>query len=90
MLINTASGELQFQRNGARNSGLGYAYDSNFCFDIWCVTNADYLLLTYLHNTGILVMPTDNMTLVTVTLSAAVWPQFATKLTACIDYTFVI
>jgi len=25
----------------------GRAYDSNFCFDIWRVTNADYLL-TYL------------------------------------------
>jgi len=24
-----------------------HAYDSNFCFDIWRVTNADYLL-TYL------------------------------------------
>jgi len=28
-----------------------YAYDSNFCFDIWRVTNADYLL-TYLLTYG--------------------------------------
>jgi len=26
---------------------VSYAYNSNFCFDIWRVTNADYLL-TYL------------------------------------------
>jgi len=26
------------------------AYDSNFCFDIWRVTNADYLLTYLKHN----------------------------------------
>jgi len=29
------------------------AYDSNFCFDIWRVTNADYLL-TYLRNSDVI------------------------------------
>jgi len=29
-------------------SALGHAYDSNFCFDIWCATNLD-CLLTYLY-----------------------------------------
>jgi len=29
---------------------LGHsAYDSNFCFDIWRVTNADYLLTYLVH-----------------------------------------
>jgi len=31
-----------------KTSLIRFAYNSNFCFEIWCTTNADYLLLTYL------------------------------------------